>query len=360
MISPVMHCVSADSSAKSATSTTSTVSSTSSLSSSGLIDVWGIKGHLSESHQAALNSFLASVPPTDLNKVKFRCEPIENAALRFLRARNFDLSAAKTLLQEAIHKKEKDYLVAVYASTSDPDKLLHCDLNALKKFYPHEMPGIRVRENGRSHEEDRTPEEQRNERKEKNRAADNEVRYYDKWNRPILFEASGKIDFSAIHQITSTEHLIHYHFYCMETVLNSLFEKALSAASSPSSLSGKEADVEEDSASSSNKENQSDSNINQSSARSDTSNGTMKSPSQPSSVTDDPPQLFSTCVIVDLAGLSAHQMSGKALEHLKSMISLDNVVYPEVLGKMFIVNAPWLAGKMALVSLSVSLMFLSS
>jgi len=113
---------------------------------------------------------------------------------------------------------------------------------------------------------------------------------YDVFNRPILFEHSGAVDGHAIHQMTTTEKLIHYHWWSMETNLNDMFEKA----------PRKEGE----------------------------------------------PPIISTCVILDLSGLNMHHCTGVVLEHVKAMVALDNVCYPEILGKMLVVNAPWLAGKL--------------
>jgi hypothetical protein len=53
---------------------------------------------------------------------------------------------------------------------------------------------------------------------------------------------------------------------------------------------------------------------------------------------------ISTCVILDLSGLSiASHCSPGMLEHIKSLIAVDNACYPELLGKMFIINCPWVA-----------------
>lgn len=60
---------------------------------------------------------------------------------------------------------------------------------------------------------------------------------------------------------------------------------------------------------------------------------------------DGEPPIISTCVILDVSGLSMHHCTGVVLEHVKAMVALDNVCYPEILGKMLVVNTPWLAGK---------------
>ena len=51
---------------------------------------------------------------------------------------------------------------------------------------------------------------------------------------------------------------------------------------------------------------------------------------------------ISTCCIIDLEGISLNFFSKDVLDHLKTLVAIDNVIYPETLGKMFIVNAPWI------------------
>ncbi len=73
---------------------------------------------------------------------------------------------------------------------------------------------------------------------------------------------------------------------------------------------------------------------------------------------DNVHQNISTCVVLgihlllthsltyslahlDMAGFGMLHCSSKMLEHVKSLVSMDNVCYPETLGKMFVINAPW-------------------
>ncbi|RYG63128.1 hypothetical protein EON64_16545 [archaeon] len=53
---------------------------------------------------------------------------------------------------------------------------------------------------------------------------------------------------------------------------------------------------------------------------------------------------ISTCAILDMQHMNSHHLSSKVLELVQGLIAIDNVCYPELLGKMFVVNAPWLAG----------------
>jgi hypothetical protein len=211
------------------------------------IDTWGQVGHLTDLQQEALTQFLARVETADLDKTKFRVETHENVALRFLRSRQFHVDNALQLVHESVVKRAESH--AEQFAKGTPDEAAHCDVTALKKWYPHGDFG------------------------------------FDKFNRPILFEYSGLIDASAIYQMTTLEHCIHYHWWTMEHSLNALFDAAAQRGTS----------------------------------------------------------IISTCVIVDLTGLNSHHASSLVLNHLKAMIAVDNVCYPETLGKMLLVNAPWIA-----------------
>jgi hypothetical protein len=117
------------------------------------VDTWGTKGNLTEAQQTAFNSFTQRARADYLGIAKFKVETIESVSLRFLRARNFNVDLAITLLGECV-KRKTDGQANVYANLS-PDECGHCDIEALKKWYPHAQFG------------------------------------YDIFNRPILFEHSG-------------------------------------------------------------------------------------------------------------------------------------------------------------------------
>lgn len=121
-------------------------------------------------------------------------------------------------------------------------------------------------------------------------------RGYDKFNRPLLFDNSGLINMNGIAHLTTQEALIGYHFWTMEKCLDELFTAGQQRAKPPPVGEGN------DSA---------------------------------------PASCISTCVILDLQGCSmATVANSAAMNHMKMLIALDNVVYPEMLGKMFVVNAP--------------------
>lgn len=52
-------------------------------------------------------------------------------------------------------------------------------------------------------------------------------------------------------------------------------------------------------------------------------------------------KLSRACTIVDLEGLSRDHINTTAIGWLKSILAEGNVSYPESLGNMYIVNAPW-------------------
>jgi hypothetical protein len=55
------------------------------------------------------------------------------------------------------------------------------------------------------------------------------------------------------------------------------------------------------------------------------------------------PNSISTIAIMDLSDMSMTQLSSKCLDQLKLFIEVDNCCYPETLGKMLAINAPWIA-----------------
>jgi hypothetical protein len=216
------------------------------------MDTWGTKGYLVMEQNEALIEFLDKVNKADLDLAKFKVESLENAALRFLRARQFSVPNALELLAKCVEKKNSAR--AHHFATLSEDECMHCDAEALCKFYPHSFLG------------------------------------FDKFNRPIMYEQSGKISPAAVTSMTTYSNLVNYHWMTMEVKLNEMFEEAAQKA------------------------------------------GPEGAP-------------ISTCAILDLEGLGVVHCTGSALDHVKALVALDNVCYPETLGKMFLINAPWLAGK---------------
>ena len=265
------------------------------------LDTWGIKGFLTMDQHEALIEFMSRANESDLNEAKFSPESLENVSLRFLRARLFSVENALILLAECIQKKSAGR-AAYFASVACGDECVKCDLEALKKFYPHEQLG------------------------------------FDKFNRPILYERSGLVNPTAIACMTQFSNLLDYHWFMMERKLNAMFEVAaqrtlsVSAVAAPTAASSK--------ASSSTP----------TSTAENTSNRGTSSPmplavpaaTEPLALTSS---LISTCVILDLEGVGLVHCSGVCLDLMKSLITTDNSCYPETLGKMFVINSPWVAGK---------------
>ena len=218
------------------------------------IDTWGTKLFLTMEQHEALIDFVCAAKESDLNVAKFSVESLESVSLRFLRARQFNVPNALALLAECIQKKTTGR--AAYFASLTGDECVKCDLEALKKFYPHCQLG------------------------------------YDKFNRPILYEQSGQVNPAAITSMTTFSALAEYHWLMMETGLDSMFQEA--------ALAGRAA------------------------------TGAVP--------------VISTCAVLDLEGLGLVHCSGAVLDHMKALIAVDNSCYPETLGKMLVINAPWLAG----------------
>ncbi|RYG63129.1 hypothetical protein EON64_16550 [archaeon] len=151
------------------------------------LDTWGQPGHLTEAQQEALQSFLTQASSADLDLAKFRIESQESVGLRFLRARSFNVANALTLLADCV-KKKTDCQARKWA-TCTPDECAECDVEALKIWYPHAILG------------------------------------FDRHNRPLFLELSGRAEANAIRQMTTMERLVNYHWFTMENVLNGLVSR---------------------------------------------------------------------------------------------------------------------------------------
>lgn len=116
---------------------------------------------------------------------------------------------------------------------------------------------------------------------------------FDKCGRPILYELSGHVDSTAICQMTTMEGLIAYHWWTMESRVDEMFSLAAERRR----------------------------------ANGDTSEIVN----------------ISTCVILDMSGLTMMHATPASLSHMRTLIGIDNICYPEMLGKLFVVNAPSVA-----------------
>jgi len=113
---------------------------------------------------------------------------------------------------------------------------------------------------------------------------------YDKLNRPILFEHTGGITPAVLSIMTTKEWLVHYHWWVMEVSLDKVFAEAYKRS--------RERNLH---------------------------------------------FAYSTCVVLDFSGLNSTHANKSMLDHVRGLVAIDNLCYPEMLGKMFVINTPWLA-----------------
>lgn len=111
----------------------------------------------------------------------------------------------------------------------------------------------------------------------------------DKQGRLLMWEANGAVSLAALQAAVRPDNLIKYHFWTMQNKLNDFFNNS-----------------------------------------------------------DDYPQgsgnkVVATTAVLDFDGLNMSHFSQRMFTHLKTLIGIDNVCYPEMLGKMIVVNAPRLA-----------------
>jgi hypothetical protein len=144
---------------------------------------WGRFGHLTPEQQSASEAFL-SKHESALELNKYPSESSVNVALRFLRARKFDIELAGDLLFECNKRKREGG--AFVCKELSPAECAKCDVVAMKNFYPHTMAG------------------------------------FDKQGRPILWEISGSLNVTALLVMMSRETLINYHWWTMETKVRGL------------------------------------------------------------------------------------------------------------------------------------------
>lgn len=163
---------------------TSTVSATSMMA----VNTWGTLGNLSQPQQEVFLKFRGEVKESDVETAKYTVESFDQCCLRFLRARQFDNEKALVLLGECNQKLVE--MKADYWAQLTPDACANCDIAALKNFYPHIQSG------------------------------------FDKFNRPLLFEHTGKMNPSAILQMSNRRNLINYHWWSMENSLDQKFTEA--------------------------------------------------------------------------------------------------------------------------------------
>ena len=166
----------------------STTIETRARSNTIVINTWGQVGHLTPAQDAVFKKFRTEVKPAFVDTAKYTVETFDQCCLRFLRARQFDGEKASILLTECNNKLVE--MQAAYWSQLTPDECANCDIAALKNFYPHVQSG------------------------------------FDKLNRPLLFEHTGRMNPNAILQMSSKKNLINYHWWSMENSLDQKFNEA--------------------------------------------------------------------------------------------------------------------------------------
>eukprot|EP00596_Hydrurales_sp_CCMP1899_P006804 CAMPEP_0119042264 /NCGR_PEP_ID=MMETSP1177-20130426/14498_1 /TAXON_ID=2985 /ORGANISM="Ochromonas sp, Strain CCMP1899" /LENGTH=394 /DNA_ID=CAMNT_0007008929 /DNA_START=104 /DNA_END=1285 /DNA_ORIENTATION=+ len=121
---------------------------------------------------------------------------------------------------------------------------------------------------------------------------------FDKQNRPLLFEHTGGMTPHAILWMSSRKNLINYHWWSMETNLDQKFTEAAKRNIAEGGEGKGEGEI-----------------VNN----------------------------ISTCVVLDFKDLGLVHCSSKMMDQMKLYIGLDNTCYPETLGKMLVINAPYIA-----------------
>ena len=182
-----------------------------------------------------------------------------------------------------------------------------CDLGVLKTFYPHTMCGV------------------------------------DKLNRPILWEMDGKINAQAIVTMTTREGLLGYHFWTMQTKLDQQFAEAGEKAKvDGGEAKGNGKDKEENGGGETSQEGI----LASSGEDGEASLTTVFSklglgPDKPKGKAYSSAPI-NTIAVMDMTDFGMEQCTKMCLDQVKLFISTDNVCYPETLGKMLVINAPWL------------------
>jgi hypothetical protein len=120
---------------------------------------------------------------------------------------------------------------------------------------------------------------------------------YDRLGRPVLYEHTGGMNPNAIMQMTTKRFMINYHWWTMEKVLDDKFNEALQIKMEKEGITDP------------------------SKARLDN---------------------FGTCAVLDMKGFGMIHVCQKMMDQCKTLVGIDNICYPEMLGKMFVINAPWL------------------
>ncbi len=260
---------------------------------------YGRRGHLTPEQQEIADEFIEKCDKEALELARFTKEDPRDTACRYLRGRKFVLEAALQLLRDCkdmkVSQKAKKY------AAMSPDEAGDVDVDIMKTFYPHAMQG------------------------------------HDRENRPILWDLTGKMNANALTAMFTRENLLGYHYWTMEKLLDERFTECsklpVVAESAKSAMTPPDLPHVES-----------------------CSNGGGDSAETTSEVEGEmfadaggesefSPNSISTLAVLDLEGFGLGHLGQNTMEQIKLYISTDNVCYPETLGKMVIINAPWLINK---------------
>jgi hypothetical protein len=202
---------------------------------------WGKIGHLTLEHQRILEDLKkSSEVASQIERAKFRAESTDQACLRFLRARKFDLNGTLKLLTECV-KLFDENKIDEYAAMTELEAA-GCDTSVYRTFYPHGQSG------------------------------------YDNEGRVCCYDANGRTDLDGLHSCINKDGIMGYHYWNNRSNWEELFDKA---------------------------------------------------PIQP-----DGSRNVSTLCVLDLKGLGTQHLTKRMFNLLHMVIKVDNVCFPEMLGKV--------------------------
>jgi len=260
---------------------------------------YGKKGFLTSQQVKDQEIFYNTCDRESLEMARYTVEDPGDTCLRFLRSRKFAVDKALILLNE--NKVCRTENKAMESAKLAPQEAGQCDVDVLKTFYPHAMRGV------------------------------------SKDNCPIVWEMTGQINPQAVMTIMTKETLLGYHFWTMQTNLNIHFaqianlppsEDADKAASASSATDAPKIPEGSDGSSADN-------------TTTDTSEAPIRAvPRQPP--VQYSPYPIATTAILDLSGFGLAQCGQKTMDQVKLYITTDNTCYPETLGTMLVINAPYL------------------
>jgi hypothetical protein len=257
---------------------------------------YGKRGHLTADQSKSLQDFMNGCDKDALEMSRFTSEAPQDAALRFLRARKFSVDKALALLSESKVLRLASKTAESAAMTEN--EAGGCDVSVFRTFYPHAIAGY-------SH------------------------------NRlPIVWEATGRINIQAVISIMNRDCLMAYHFWNMETCLDGKFTECSKVPPPLTQLASSSAAAAVVAASPSPSASPSSPS---SSSGLECGEGLVDGFKTPSVS----PHEIATFAVLDLREFGLAQCGQKTMDQVKLYISTDNTCYPETLGKMLLINAPY-------------------